>query len=330
MPLERGDGVFFGWNNMRVSPLHAGGRQLDAGLMAALGSSLIWGTLPLYWYLLRDVSPYLILGHRIVWSCAFLFPLLLCFRRMREVVDAAKNAKTVRGLFCSSILLAGNWGLFIWAVNNGRVLETSLGYYICPLITICMGMLVFRDRPTRTQSAAIVLAFAGVGAEVVVGDVFPVVGVTIAFLFSMYAVLRKLAPVASLPGLALETLILFPFALAFIFWSDYNLPVAAWGATTAQALLLAGTGVVTSIPLILYAYGARHLPFTTLGILQYISPTLSFMLGVFVFHETFTFGRAISFTAVWTALAIYTVGSFRSRKIPAARNARKNANGSGE
>ena len=294
---------------------------MDAGLWAALGSSLIWGALPLYWYLLKDVSPYLILGHRIVWSCVFLFPLIILSHRMKEVVKAAKDAKTLRGLFCSSIVLAANWGLFIWAVNNGRVLETSLGYYICPLITICLGIIVFRDRPTRTQGVAICIAFAGVAAEVVISGVFPLVGLIIALLFSNYAVLRKLAPVESLPGLALETLILFPFALAFIIWSDCNTPAAAWGDGLSQVLLLMGTGIVTSVPLILYAYGARHLPFTTLGILQYISPTCSFLLGVFVFHEEFTFARAVSFAAVWTALAIYTVGSFRARKNAALQSA---------
>ncbi|CAK7070701.1 MAG: Protein RarD [Desulfovibrio sp.] len=299
---------------MRAPSLLTAARKLDAGLWAALGSSLLWGTLPLYWYLLRDVSPYLILGHRIVWSCLFLFPLIVITRRMKEVVSAGKDAKTLRGLFCSSIVLAGNWGLFIWAVNNGRVLETSLGYYICPLITICFGIIIFRDRPTRTQGIAIILAFIGVTAEVLINGVLPVAGLAMGSLFSVYAVLRKLAPVESLPGLALETLILCPFALAFIIWTGCNTPVAAWGKDTSQVLLLMGTGVATSVPLILYAYGARHLPFTTLGILQYISPTCSFLLGIFVFHEAFTVGRAVSFVAVWTALAIYTVGSFRARK----------------
>lgn len=290
---------------------------MDAGLWAALGSSLIWGTLPLYWHLLQDVSPYLILGHRIVWSCVFLFPLVIISHRMKEVVKAAQNAKILRGLFVSSLMLAMNWGIFIWAVNNGRVLETSLGYYICPLITICLGIIVFRDRPTRTQSIALCIAFAGVAAEVFISGKFPLVGLIIALFFSNYAVLRKLAPIESLPGLALETLILFPFALAFIIWSDCNTPVAAWGDGAAQVLLLMGTGVITSVPLILYAYGARHLPFTTLGILQYISPTCSLLLGVFVFQEEFTFGRMVSLAAVWTALAIYTVGGIRARKTAA-------------
>lgn len=299
---------------MRAPSFLASAGKLDSGLWAALGSSLIWGALPLYWHFLEDVSSYLILAHRIVWSCVFLLPLVIFSRRTSEVVRAAKDAGTLRGLFTSSLLLATNWGFFIWAVNNGRVLETSLGYYVCPLITICLGIFFFRDKPTRLQGIAICLAFAGVAAEVLLSGVFPYLGIFIALLFAFYAVLRKKAPVESLPGLALETVILFPFALGFIIWSDHTLPGAAWGESRSQFLLFMGTGVVTSVPLILYAYGARHLPFTTLGILQYISPTCSFLLGVFVFHEEFTTGRAVSFAAVWTALAIYTTGSFRARR----------------
>ncbi len=283
----------------------------DPGIWAALASSLIWGTLPLYWHLLREVSPFLILCHRVVWSCLFLFPLVAATHRMQEVVKAARNAKTLRSLFCSSLILATNWGIYIWAVNNGRVVEASLGYFISPLITICLGVLVFRDRPGRTRWIAILLAAVGVLAEVVINGSVPWAGLGLSACFSTYGLLRKLGPVESLPGLALETVIICPFAVAFIVWTHYAIGTAAWGTDLAQVLLLAGTGIVTSTPLVLYAYGARHLPFTTLGVLQYVSPLLAALIGLFVFGEALTTGRIVSFSFIWLSLVIYTTDSIR-------------------
>ncbi len=287
--------------------------KADLGFWAALGSSCLWGTLPLYWYLLRDVSPPLILCHRILWSCVFLLPLVIATGRFGELVKAARNPKVMRGLCCSSLLLGCNWLLFIWAVNNGRVLETSLGYYINPLMTIAMGIALFGDKPGAVRLAAISIAVAGVTAQIVMTGAFPWVGLGLASLFSVYALLRKLALVESLPGLALETAVLAPLALAYVLWTGATSPLPAWGANMAESLLLAGTGVITSVPLILYAYGARHLPFTTLGILQYISPSCSLLLGVFVFEEPLTPALMVAFAAIWTALTLYTADSLRKR-----------------
>lgn len=284
---------------------------MNPGLWAALASSFLWGMLPLYWRLLHDVPPDMILCHRILWSCVFLVPLVLCSGRMGEVVTAARSLKTLGSLVLSSVFLACNWLVFIWAVNNDRVLETSLGYYINPLITICMGVVIFRDRPGRPQQIAIGIAAAGVCAEIAITGTFSWVAILLAVSFALYALLRKLAPVESLPGLALETCILAPFALGYVLWGNASQASAFLGNGMAQTMLLTGTGAITSIPLILYAYGARHIPFTTLGVLQYLSPTLTFMIGLFAFGETFSFGRAVSFSAIWIALAIYTVGSFK-------------------
>ena len=297
---------------MRASAFFSFFQRVDLGIWATLGSGVIWGLLPLYWHMLRDFSPVLILCQRIVWSCLFLFPLVIATRRMGEVAKAARDGKLLRGLFCSSMILACNWGLYIWAVNNGKVVETSLGYFISPLITICMGVVVFRDRPGRTRWCAILLAFAGVLAEIIINGIVPWTGLAIGACFSVYVLLRKLEPVESLPGLMLETLILSPFALAFIFWTQFTTGAAVWGAASREVLLLAGTGVVTSVPLILYAYGARHLPFTTLGLLQYLSPLITGLLGLFVFMEPLLPGRMVSFAAIWVALAVYTVDSIRS------------------
>lgn len=303
---------------MRAIRLPDSIRNLDSGFWAAIGSSCMWGMLPLYWKLLIDVPPYLILSHRVFWSFVFLLPLVVLSGRTREVARAAKNVKTMLGLCGSSVFLACNWLTYIWAVNNGHILETSLGYYISPLLTICMGVAFFRDRPSRARWVAIAVAAAGVTGEVLINGTAPWISLALAVSFAVYALLRKLAPVESLPGLMLETLILSPFALGFILWVGTNPEAAAWGASNLESALLMGAGVITSVPLILYAYGARHLPFTTLGILQYISPSCSFMIGLFLFGEPITLGRAVSFTAIWIALALYTADSLRTRP-PRAR-----------
>ncbi len=298
---------------MRVSLPSPSAFKADLGFWAAIGSSCIWGTLPLYWHLLRDVPAPLILCHRIFWSFIFLLPLVIAARRFDEMLKAARNWRTMRGLCASSVILGCNWLLFIWAVNNGQVLETSLGYFINPLLTICMGIFLFKDRPGPARRAAILIALAGVSAQIAMTGQLPWVGLGLALLFSSYALMRKLAPVESLPGLTLETFVLAPFALGYILWAGAETGLPVWGANGRESLLLAGTGVITSVPLILYAYGARHLPFTTLGILQYISPSCSFLLGIFIFHETLTLGMTVSFVAIWIALTLYTVDSLRKR-----------------
>lgn len=286
-------------------------RHINAGVWASLGSSVIWGSLPLYWNLLREFSPFYIMCHRVVWACLLLFPLVVATRRMQEVAKAARDARTLRILFCSSLVLAVNWGIYIWSVNNGKVVEASLGYFINPLITICMGVVFFRDRPGLIHWVAIAIAFAGVGAEICISGSVPIAGLGLSVSFSIYGLLRKISPVESLPGLAMETAILFPFSLAFIVWCHYTGLPSVSGAEGTQLLLLMSSGAITSIPLILFAYGARHLQFMTLGILQYLSPLLTALLGLFVFHESLSLGRAISLGSVWLALVLYTAASFR-------------------
>ncbi|SBW11021.1 RarD protein, DMT superfamily transporter [uncultured delta proteobacterium] len=286
-------------------------RKSNSGVWASLGSSVIWGSLPLYWYLLREFPPLYVLCHRVVWACLFLFPLVVALRRVQEVANAARNARTLRILFCSSLVLAVNWGVYIWAVNNGKVVEASLGYFINPLITICMGVVFFRDRPRPIHWVAIAVAFAGVGAEIGISGSVPWAALALSITFSCYGLLRKISPVESLPGLAMETGILLPFSLAFIVWCHYSGIAAVSGAGGVSLLLLVGSGVITSVPLILFAYGARHLQLMTLGILQYLSPLLTALLGLFAFHEPLTLGRALSLGSVWLALVLYTADSFR-------------------
>ena len=305
--------------------------KVDLGIWAALGSAVLWGALPLYWSLLRDVSPVVIVCQRIIWSLVFLLPLVILTGRMGELAKALRDARILRAFFCSSLIIAMNWGLYIWAVNTGRVVEASLGYFISPLITICMGVALFRDRPSRARWAAIILAASGIIAEICINGAVPWSGLGISATFSTYALLRKLEPVESLPGLTLEMVILFPFALAFALWQHYASGPAIWGGNLRETLLLMGTGVVTSVPLILYAYGARHLSFMTLGILQYLAPTLTALIGFFIFMEPATSGRLVSLTVIVAALVIYTADSFRAQAPAGEKSVRgKDGGESGE
>lgn len=296
-----------------VSPRH------HAGVWAGIGAYCIWGALPLYWYCLKDVSPFLILCHRILWACVFLVPLALLTRRASEVAAALRDRKTMRSLFVSSVVLALNWGIFIWAVNNGRVMETSLGYFICPLITICLGVLLFRDRPSRLCQLSIGIAAAGVLGEIAINGAVPWAGLALSVSFSGYAVLRKLQPVESLPGLVVETALLVPFALAVILWTQSGIGPAAWGRDWPQTFLLMGAGVVTATPIVMVTYSARHVSLLVLGVLQYTYPLLSAMVGLFVFQEPLTAGRMASFAAAWAALAVYTVDGMRRHSGSEAR-----------
>lgn len=282
------------------------------GLLAALAAFALWGLLPLYWKQLAQVPPFEILCHRILWSFAFLLPVVLLTGRWGEVVAAVRDRGTLIRVTCSGLLVGFNWYLYIWAVNTGHVLETSLGYYINPLMNVALGCVFLRERPSRLQVAAICLAAFGVLWMVAGYGRFPWVALTLAGSFSLYGFMRKTVRVESIPGLFIETSILTPFVL---FWL-VRLHMEGSGAFstlgTTTDLFLMGAGVATSTPLIWFAFGARILRLTTLGVLQYLAPTLAFLLGVFVFHEPMTPAHFVTFGCIWGALALYTIEGWRA------------------
>ena len=297
-------------------------KQKTYGLFAALASFTAWGLLPMYWKALVTVDPFEILCHRIVWSLAFIAVILTVLRGWGGTFAAIKSKRDILILTLSSLMIGGNWMLYIWAVNTGHVIETSLGYFINPLVNILFGFLFFRERLKRMQMLAIALAALGVANAVFSHGELPWISLCLAVSFALYGLLRKIAAVESLPGLFLETMILGPFALAYLVMLETNGSAAMLHQSAHIDLLLMGAGAVTATPLIGFAFGARRLPLTVLGLLQYIAPSIAFCLGVFVYREHFTSSHMATFALIWTGLAVYTgdtVHTIRKHRRAAAR-----------
>lgn len=288
------------------------------GFGAALGAFFLWGTLPIYWKAVQSVDPFEILCHRIVWSLVFIGLVLTVKRRWAETFAPMRSLKNLGILVLSSLCIGTNWIIYIWAVNTNHVLETSLGYYINPLVNILFGAIFFSERPSRLQFVAIALAALGVVNSIFSYGGLPWISLVLAVSFAFYGLLRKVAAVESLPGLFLETAVLAPASLAYLAYLNLNDKASFLTGPLTVDLLLVGAGVVTAIPLIGFAYGARRLQLTTLGILQYTSPSIAFLLGVFLYREPFTSSHLLTFALIWAALAIYTGDSIRT--IRAQRN----------
>ena len=275
---------------------------------------MFWGFLPLYWKTLDTVDSFELMCHRIVWSFLILLPFMFFHGRIRLLLTFLKNKRHAMILVCSSYVLAANWYLYIWAINTGRVLDASLGYFINPLINILFGVIIFREKASRVVQLAIALAIAGVAYQVIMIGQLPIVPLGLAILFGLYGLIRKILQLPSLPGLFMETLFVIPFAGAYIFWqwSLGNSPL--FTGDLQLHLLLMGTGLITSFPLLCFAYGAMRIRMTTLGLLQYTNPTILFFLGIFLYREPFSVDSLITFACIWAALVLYTWETIRTRR----------------
>lgn len=282
------------------------------GVLAAASAFLCWGLLPVYWKALSGVPALEIICHRIVWSLACTGILLIILGGLGPLRSALSTRRNVLLLACSSSLIGVNWFLYVWAVNAGHVLEASLGYYLNPIVNVMLGMAVFSDRLNRTQTVAVCLAAAGVAVQVLAQGRLPWIALALAITFGLYGMVRKLMSVDSLPGLFAETLILSVPAGAYLLY------VAAQGSGgfghlgLASDLLLAGAGAVTTVPLLAFAFGARRITMTTLGVLQYIGPTGMFLLGVLVYGEPFGISQSATFVLIWLGVALYTTNGVRT------------------
>lgn len=290
-------------------------REQVVGLAAALGAFLIWGLAPLYFKLLGRVGADEIIAHRVIWSL-ILLALVLALRERRSFIARIRISRRVlTALALSSALIAANWLIFVYAINSDRVLSTSLGYFINPLVNVLLGMLVFRERLGRLQTVAVILAAAGTAWLTLRVGQLPWIALGLAFSFGLYGLVRKKTDVGPLVGLFWETLLMTPLALAWLFWLDRIGILAFTPAEPTVAVLLAGTGLITLVPLVCFAAGVRRLNLSTVGLMQYIAPSMTFLLAVFLFEEPFTADHAVTFTCVWTALALFTWAGWRNFRL---------------
>lgn len=280
------------------------GGQLTRGMVAASLSYTIWGILPIYWKALDHVPAYEILGHRMAWSLPFVI-LFLIISGQRSKIHQSQSRKILTISAASAALLAVNWLIYIWAVNAGHIVETSLGYYINPLVTVAFGVIFLNERLRTGQIAALVLAGCGVIYLTLVYGSFPWIALSLAITFAIYGLFHKKIRIGPMNSLYLETLVFFLPAVALILFLGRDGSSGFLHGDGATMVLLAGTGLITTIPLLLFGYAAQKIPLFLLGILQYTAPTLNLLIGVFIYGEEFPFSRMIGFLLVWSALAIF-------------------------
>lgn len=290
-------------------------KDLPQGLLAAALSYVIWGVVVIYWKWLADVSPWEIVGHRVVWSVVILLPIIVAFGRLAAVLAVFRNPKRAAALLVSSMLIAANWGIFIWAVADGRIVETSLGYYINPLLAILLGVVLLGEKLSRLRIAAFVLAGAGVAVQAVALGGLPWISLTLATTFALYGYVRKVVQVEALDGLFIETVIVAPFAAAGMWYLAGHGGLAFAHGSLERDMLLVGAGAITALPLWLFAFGARRVRLSTMGFLQYIAPTISLIIAVGIYDEPFDAVRLASFGLIWAALALVSLEMFR-RPVP--------------
>ncbi len=291
--------------------------QTTAGVIYAGSAFLIWGLSPIYWKALASVPAFEILMHRMIWSFFFLAPFVLVKDKRREFLQAVTTRSTLLILVFTTLIVGFNWFLFIWAINSGHILQTSLGYYINPLVNVLLGVIFLGERLRKLQLAAVGLAFIGVLYLTVTYGQFPWVSLALAFSFGFYGLIRKVAPVGPLVGLTVETALLTVPALAYLVYLD-QLGVGAFLRTDAStSLLLMGAALVTGLPLLLFTNGTKRLHLTTIGFLQYIAPSGTFLLAIFVYHEPLRPAQLLTFILIWSALTLYSCDSvLHSRRKP--------------
>ena len=282
---------------------------MNKGIWYALGAYVFWGLFPIYWILLAGVPALQLLGHRIFWSFLLLFGIVLIARQGKEF-RAALHLRALIIYGVAAILIAVNWLTYVWAVGAGYIVETSLGYYINPLLSVLLGVVFLRERLRPLQWIPIGLAVVAVLYLTFAYGTLPWVALTLAFTFGFYGLVKKSAPLGALHGLTLETGILFLPALGFLLYSEFSGTGAFLHSPSLVELMLVGAGLVTVIPLLLFATAVKRIPLTMTGVLQYINPTMQFLLGVLIFKEPFDHRRLIGFGVVWMALILFGVEGF--------------------
>lgn len=289
------------------------------GILSAGSAFFAWGIFPIYLKALKSVPALEILSHRVVWSLIFLSVVLALRRQWSWLGLLRQRPRIAAAFFASATLLATNWVVYIWAINADRIVDASLGYFIAPLFNVLFGVML-GERLRIIQWTAVALAACGVAWLTIMSGQLPFIALTLAVTFGLYGLLRKTASLGALEGLTLETLIMVPLAAAFLMLPESGSSHAFISAGVSTSLLLMAAGPITAVPLLLFAYGARRIPLSLVGILQYIGPTIQLLLGIWLYHEPFGDDKLIGFALIWLALALYsTEGLWRAWVRPKVR-----------
>ncbi|UYO34146.1 EamA family transporter RarD [Bacillus zhangzhouensis] len=292
--------------------------QHSKGVLYTAASFTLWGLFPLYWKLMEHISSGEILAHRIVWSFVFMCGLLLYLKQVRPAMQTVKglilDGKAFFSLLLSAILISVNWYVYIWAVNHGLMLEASLGYYINPLVSVLLGIIFLKERLNKWQTIAIFIAAFGVILSSVQYGSFPVVAFLLALSFGFYGLIKKRMSFTSAIGLTIETLLLAPAALVYLLFFLKE-PVVTMNPNSFGSLgLLFFAGIFTAVPLLLFSEGAKRIPLYQVGILQYIAPTITLFLGLFVYHEHLSAAKIVTFLCIWVAILLFTTSQLHMKK----------------
>jgi chloramphenicol-sensitive protein RarD len=298
---------------MRVEASSTTSTRDNYGVLIGAMSYVLWGVLAIYWKLLKAVPAYEILAHRVLWSFIFVTAVVLAQGNWAKVKNVLKQKKLMTYIFFASICVSINWFLYIWAVTSGHILDSSLGYYINPLMSIFIGMLVLKEKLNKIQYVALITALVGVIAMVVLYGSIPWVSLGLAVSFALYGLFKKLASVEPIVSLTLETLIVAPVALVFLIIRQVQ-GYGAFGSSSSVTFLLAFAGIVTAVPLLLFAEGTRKVKLSTMGFLQYLTPTISLFIGVFVYKESFVAADLFKFGLIWISLAIYSYSLLKKQR----------------
>ena len=288
---------------------------MNKGILYGIGAYVAWGFFPIYWKMLHHVPAIQLIGHRIIWSFLLLIVVILFTKQWTDFRKTV-NAKVLRLYTLAALLIGVNWFLYVWAVNANFIVETSLGYFINPLLSVLMGVIFFKERLRFAQWIPVLLAAIGVTYLTFVYGRLPYIALSLALSFGLYGLVKKLSPLGSLYGLTIETGILFIPAFGYLIFMQVNNTAAFLNTGIISDLLMIGAGLVTTIPLLMFASAARSIPLWVVGLLQYIAPTLQFLIGVFIYKEPFSHNQLIGFGIVWAALLVFLVENYLANRTP--------------
>jgi chloramphenicol-sensitive protein RarD len=293
--------------------------SLAQGISLGLSAYLIWGLVPIYWPHLQPATPLEILAHRVVWSLLFVVVVISATGKIKTTLAVLANKRSLCLLAIASVLIATNWGLFIWASVNGHILDSALGYYVTPLVSVGLGVFFLKEKLRPLQWVAIAIAGIAVIYLATAHGKVPYVAVGLAASFGVYGYVKKLANVPAIESLAVETLVLFPLALGYLLWLGQHGNGTFGSHSLGHSFWLVSSGVVTAVPLILFSASAIRVPLSTIGLLQYVGPSVQFIVGLWYFHEHMPTSRLVGFLLTWLALVILTYDGLRNRPAPSSK-----------